>query len=148
MRKNKILVNGFDANITSQAHFINATGGAKMNDLSISQMQLLQLELWEKYRNAWSPLEPKYARDSLLWMIEEIGEVIAIIKKRGDDSIVKDNNIHKIFVEEMCDVLMFFNDVLLRYGITGEEFTKTYIEKHNKNMKRDFIAEDNNYLRE
>lgn len=131
----------------TQVHFINVKGGHLNMDLSISQMQRLQLELWSKYRNVWSPIEPKYARDSLLWMIEEIGEVIAIIKKRGDDSIVNDENVHKIFIEEMCDVLMFFNDVLLRYGITEEEFSKIYIEKHNKNMDRDFVMDDCNYLR-
>ena len=38
----------------------------------------------------------------------------------------------------MSDVLMYYNDTLLRYKITPSEISSVYIEKHNKNMKRDF----------
>lgn len=40
------------------------------------------------------------------------------------------------FIEEMCDTLMYFNDILLCYGITPEELEQVYLEKHEKNMKR------------
>jgi hypothetical protein len=54
-----------------------------------------QYELWEKRKDTWSPMKPEFARDSLLWMMEEIGEVIAIIKKRGENEIEKiKRNIH------------------------------------------------------
>ena len=39
-------------------------------------------------------------------------------------------------VEELSDVLMFYNDVLLCYGISAEELKKTYIAKFEKNMTR------------
>ena len=39
-------------------------------------------------------------------------------------------------IEEMADVLMYYNDVLLCYGISEEELKETYISKFEKNMKR------------
>ena len=38
--------------------------------------------------------------------------------------------------EEMADVLMYYNDVLLCYGIRGEELKEAYTTKFEKNMKR------------
>ena len=32
--------------------------------------------------------------------------------------------------------MMYFNDVLLCYGITPEELEKVYREKHERNMER------------
>lgn len=43
----------------------------------------------------WSPMEPKYGRDSLLWMIEEIGEVIAIVKKKKEYEIMEIKRLEK-----------------------------------------------------
>ena len=39
-------------------------------------------------------------------------------------------------VEELADVLMYYNDVLLCYGITAEELKAAYTEKFHKNMRR------------
>lgn len=118
-----------------------------MSDLRISDMQKMQYELWERHKAKWSPLEPRFARESLLWMFEEIGEVIAIIKKRGEDEIMSDTNLRKEFVEELADVLMYFNDVFMRYKIAPEEISDAYVKKHLKNMKRDFDDEHSNYLK-
>ena len=86
-------------------------------------------------------MTPEYARDSMLFMIEEIGECIAIMKKKGNSSIVGDSQVRTHFVEEMSDVLMYFIDTLLRYGITSDEISSAYIEKHNHNLKRDYTSE-------
>ena len=53
-------------------------------DLSISQMMHMQKELFEPHKDVWHPIEPEYGRDFILYMIEEIGEVIAILKKKGN----------------------------------------------------------------
>ena len=103
-----------------------------MSDLKISDMLRMEYELWEKYSDTLEPLEPKYGRDSLLYMIEKMGEVISIIKKRGEDNIIKDKALRKSFIEELADILMYFNDVLLRYGIISEEFSDIYLRKHEK----------------
>ena len=69
-------------------------------------------------------------------MIGEIGEVIDIIKKNGDKSAVADSYVREHLIEEMADVLMYYNDVMLCYGITEDELKQAYIEKFQKNMKR------------
>ncbi len=33
----------------------------------------LRTALWAIRSGSWAPMEPKYGRDSILWMIEEIG---------------------------------------------------------------------------
>ena len=47
-----------------------------------------------------------------------------------------DEKLRKGLVEEMADVLMYYNDVMLCYGITAEELKQAYTEKFEKNMKR------------
>lgn len=113
----------------------------KNEDLRISDMMKMQNILWENNKDDWDPMEAKYARNSLLWMMEEVGEVVAIIKKKSDNEIMNNEDVRKKFVEEMCDVLMYYNDTLLRYGVTAEEISNAYIKKHNKNIKRDFKEE-------
>lgn len=110
----------------------------KDNDIKISEMMDMQKELWELHKDKWSPMEAKYGRNFLLWMIEEMGEVISVIKKKGDNAIMTDSEIRDHFVEEMSDVLMYYNDVLLRYNITPNEISSAYIKKHNKNMNRNY----------
>ncbi len=43
-------------------------------------------------------------------------------------------NLRKQLVEELADVLMYYNDVLLCYGISSEELKSAYVEKFQKNM--------------
>ena len=69
-------------------------------------------------------------------MIGEIGEVIDIVKKYGDIKAVEDTELRKKLVEEMVDVLMYYNDVMLCYGISAEELKRSYVEKFEKNMTR------------
>ena len=78
----------------------------------------------------------KIGRDKLLWMMIEAGEVADIIKKKGDDAILNDPETRHHFTEEVCDVLMYLNDVLLCYGITPNEVENVYLEKHKRNMSR------------
>lgn len=115
-------------------------------DIKISNMMDMQKELWELHKDKWSPMEAKYGRNFLLWMIEEIGEVISIIKKKGDNAIMNNQEVRNAFIEEMSDVLMYYNDTLLRYGITAKEISTAYIKKHNKNMGRNFQEEYKNFL--
>jgi len=107
-----------------------------MSDLSFCEMQTIQKELQEKYRAKWAALSPEKGRDCLLWMICEAGEVADIIKKKGDEAIIEHEDVRHEFIEELCDVLMFFNDVMLSYSITPEELKTVYLEKHHKNMGR------------
>jgi NTP pyrophosphatase (non-canonical NTP hydrolase) len=114
-------------------------------ELKLSEMLQSQYELWEKHKHSWSPMEPKAARNSLLWMIEEIGEVIAIIKKRGEEDIMNDPKLKDECTEEMVDVFMYYLDVLNRYGISADDFSKAYSKKNSYNQDRDFETQHKNY---
>lgn len=107
-----------------------------MEHFNISEMQEMQKVLQEKYKGKWEPICPEIGQNKLLWMIGEIGEVIDIVKKNGGDAACNDPEIRQDLVEEMADVLMYFNDVMLCYGITEEELKKAYTEKFEKNMTR------------
>ena len=69
-------------------------------------------------------------------MLGEVGEVIDIIKKNGDQKAVEDAEVRQHLVEEMADVLMYYNDVLLCYGISEQELKEAYTAKFKKNMTR------------
>lgn len=107
-----------------------------MEQFSISEMQEMQKALQEKYKDKWEPICPEAGRNKLLWMIGEIGEVIDIIKKNGGKRASEDENLRKDLIEEMADVLMYYNDVMLCYSITENELKKAYSEKFERNMKR------------
>lgn len=107
-----------------------------MKNLDLEQMQEMQKILQERYKDKWPKLEPAVGRDKLLWMMIETGEVADVIKKSGDKEIMENNLTREHFIEEMCDTLMYFNDILLCYDITPQELQATYIKKHNSNLNR------------
>lgn len=108
------------------------------NDLTLKEIMALQYQLWEENKEKWSPMEPEFGKNFILYMIEEIGEVIAIIKKKGSNKIMNDPEIRAKFIEEMGDVLMYFIDVLNRFGVSNEEFADIYLKKFKNNLKRDY----------
>lgn len=107
-----------------------------MVDFSISEMLEMQKALQEKYRHKWEPICPETGKNKLLWMVGEIGEVIDIVKKHGGVKASTDDELKKDLIEELADVLMYYNDVMLCYGITTEELKQVYTEKFEKNMNR------------
>ena len=107
-----------------------------MDDFGINEMLEIQRALQEQYKDKWSPICPDRGKDQLLWMIGEIGEVIDIIKKHGGENASQNVDLRKHLIEELVDVLMYYNDVLLCYGISADELKQSYIRKFEKNMKR------------
>ncbi len=107
-----------------------------MTDFTVSEMLTMQQNLQDKYKDKWEPISPDTGKNKMLWMIAEMGEVIDIVKKNSTDQIMEEGEIRKWFVEEMADVLMFYNDMMLCYGITVDELKQSYTEKYEKNMKR------------
>ena len=107
-----------------------------MSNFSINEMQSMQKELQDKQKEKCERICPETGKNKFLWIIGEIGEVIDIIKKNGDKSTVADSSVREHLIEEMADVLMYYNDVMLCYGITEDELKQAYIEKFQKNMKR------------
>ena len=82
-----------------------------MGDFSINEMLEMQRALQEKYKDIWEGISPEVGKNKLLWMIGEIGEVIDIIKKHGGETACKDAEMREQLVEELADVLMYYNDV-------------------------------------
>ena len=102
-----------------------------MVDFSINEMQR---RLQDK--DQWEPICPETGKNKMLWMIGEIGEVIDIIKKNGAIQASSDVNLRKELVEELADVLMYYNDIMLCYDITADELKQIYNKKFQKNMER------------
>ena len=107
-----------------------------MADFSINEMQEMQQALQDKYKDRWEPICPETGQNKMLWMVGEIGEVIDIVKKHGAVNALTQEELRKDLVEEMADVLMYYNDVMLCYGITADELKQAYTGKVEKNMKR------------
>lgn len=110
-------------------------------DLSISQMMDLQKELFALHKDKWTPMEPEFGKDFILYMVEEIGEAIAVIKKKGHTAIMEDPAVREAFLAEMADVLMYYHDVLLRFQVTPDEISEAYAKKHGYDMARDYAEE-------
>lgn len=107
-----------------------------MNDFSINEMLEMQKELQDKYKDKWESIGPETGKNKMLWMIGEVGEVIDIVKKNGSTKASEIPELRKDLVEELADVLMYYNDVLLCFGISADELKRAYTEKFEKNMKR------------
>ncbi|MBQ8641270.1 MAG: DUF550 domain-containing protein [Clostridia bacterium] len=112
---------------------------AKISDLLQMQHMLAEKKGWLKDRT------PEHAPMSILWSIDELGEAIAIIKKKGTHAIMDNQSVREHFVEEVADVFMYLVDMMESYGITAEEFSAAYIGKFRRNMGRDWVENDAMY---
>lgn len=107
-----------------------------MSRFGFEEMQAIQKELQAKYQDQWGKLTPDKGARYLLWMMVEAGEAADIVKKEGDGEIMENPETRRHFVEELCDVMMYFNDLMLIYGIQPDELEAVYLEKHRRNMSR------------
>ena len=107
-----------------------------MEEFTINEMKEMQRILQDKYKDIWEGISPEIGKNKLLWMVGEIGEVIDIVKKHGGANACTQPELRKDLVEELADVLMYYNDVLLCYGISADELKQAYTKKFEKNMKR------------
>ena len=105
---------------------------------TLAELMDMQHALFAKHAQEWMPHAPESGRSYLLWSVEELGEMIAIIKKKGDEAIVANPAVRAHFVEEAADVLMYLMDTLDCYGITGEDLSDAYAAKFARNMQRDW----------
>ena len=107
-----------------------------IDDFGINEMLGMQQALQEKYKDKWKPICPERGKEQLLWMIGEIGEVIDVVKKHYGADFTQAGPLREHLIEELADVLMYYNDVLLCYGISAEELKQSYTRKFEKNMNR------------
>ena len=73
---------------------------------------------------------------SLLWSMDELGEAISIIKKKGSGGIMENPSVREHFIEEVADHFMYMFDMMECYSITAEEFEAAYVKKFERNMGR------------
>lgn len=104
--------------------------------LDLQEMQQLQRTLQERYVGWWGPVDPEHGKNKMLWMLAELGEAIQLIKRNPACDLMEKLEVRRGFVEELADVLMYFNDILLCFDITPEEFEAVYRAKHTCNMTR------------
>ena len=107
-----------------------------MSEFTINETMEMQKQLQDKYKDKWEQISPEVGKNKLLWMIGEIGEVVDIVKKHGGEKACSDEEIRAQLIEELADVLMYYNDVLLCYGISSDELKSAYSEKFERNMTR------------
>lgn len=119
----------------------------KNKSLNLSEMMEMSYELWEKNKEEWSPMEPEFGKNFILYMIEEIGEAIAIIKKKKENQIMDNPEVRERFVEELGDVMMYFIDVLNRFHISAEEFSEVYLRKFNTNLERNYKKQHDEFIK-
>ena len=104
--------------------------------LDMKDMREMQQLLQERYAGWWEPIDPDHGKNKMLWMLAELGEAIQVLKRHPGSEIMQESTLRHDFVEELADVLMYFNDILLCYDITPEEFEQVYRAKHTRNMTR------------
>ena len=109
--------------------------------LTIDEMLGNQARLQKRFEGVWEGDSPDTAKNHLLYAVEEIGEVSAIMKKLGVQAVLHDPQVRYAFCEEMGDVFMYLCDVLQCLSITPEEFAAAYRAKMVRNFGRDFEAE-------
>ena len=107
-----------------------------MSSFTIGEMQEMQKQLQEKYKDRWEHICPEIGSRKLLWMIGEASEVGDIMKKCGEDAIMEDPETRAHFIEEMADVLMYYNEVMMCFGIHEDDLKAAYTTKFERNMKR------------
>ena len=107
-----------------------------MEEFTIDEMLQMQKTLQDKYKESWGSLSPEKGKDQLLWMVGEIGEVIDVVKKHGGTKVNENPELRNELIEELADVLMYYNDILLCFNITSDELKNSYVTKFNKNMQR------------
>ncbi|MBR5311340.1 MAG: DUF550 domain-containing protein [Clostridia bacterium] len=113
-------------------------------DGKISQFLKMQHDL--AVEKGWiADRTPEHAPFSILWSIDELGEAIAIIKKKGADGIMNNESVREHFVEEVTDTFMYLFDMMESYGITADEFTRAYVKKYERNMGRSWHENDAMY---
>ena len=107
-----------------------------MAQLTFEKMQEMQKIMHEKHKGKWTGLSPETAMEKLLWLYGEVGEACDIIKKQGVSAVNDGGEARARFVEEMIDVLMYFNDIMICFNVSPQELAKAYEDKFNYNLKR------------
>lgn len=106
--------------------------------ITINEMIDYSQRLWEKHKDEWAPMEPGYAYIFLLWLIGELGEVVEVIKKEGQEAVVRNRKVRHKMIEEIVDCFAYLVEVMNRFKISGGEFSQEYHKKMRYNLRRKY----------
>ena len=104
--------------------------------LDFHDMREMQERLQARYAGWWESVDPEHGKNKMLWLMAELGEAIQVVKKHSLADVMAQGEVRHDLVEELADVMMYFNDIMLCYDITPEEFEAVYRAKHERNMTR------------
>jgi len=110
-------------------------------DIAFTEMFALQNELQAAHPE-WGGHDPKFGQNFLLYAFEELGEVVSIFKKKGEDAILRDPEVRGCFLEECSDVLMYLCDMMQSMGVQPEELGEAYRKKIAYNLHRDWLKQN------
>ena len=110
------------------------------SELTFSEAMTLQDRLLAAHPE-WGERTIDKGRDYLLYIVDELGEVIAILKKQGEARVMDDPAVRAHFLEEVSDVLMYYTEMLMAYQITPGELARAFRDKHQRNLIRDYESE-------
>lgn len=79
--------------------------------------------------STWVLRKCRRFRESFVEIAAKVGDVI---RKQG----LEEPEVRRHFMEEMCDVMMYFNDLMNCFGISSDELAEQYRAKHRRNMTR------------
>ena len=82
-------------------------------------------------------ISPEYCHRQLAEECTELAHAaLKMVRVMNHETPKAPEEAMEALIEEMADVLMYYNDVMLCYGITADELRQAYTEKFEKNMKR------------
>lgn len=61
-----------------------------MGDFGFDDMQEIQRQLQNQYKDKWAPLSPEQGKEQLLWLMIELSEAADVMKKQGCQKIMED----------------------------------------------------------
>lgn len=106
--------------------------------ININDMLLLAEKLHKKNKDKWGPATPESNTFLLTWLVAEVGEVIDIIKKKGQNQVMSNQKVRRQFLMEIADCYIYLADILSRYKVSAAEFSQIYQKKMVYNLKRNY----------
>lgn len=80
-------------------------------------------------KSTWVLRKCRRFRESFAEIAAKVGDVI---RKQG----LEEPEVRRHFVEEVCDVMIYFNDLMICFGISSDKLAEQYRAKHRRNMTR------------
>jgi len=116
-----------------------------MSNDRLNQIFEMQAKLQKLHNHNFNDMSLKdkeqYSKDMILYLLDEVHELLREINFKSYKKVKKDINIDNIH-EELADIGAFFNNLCLCWGVSPDSYFKAYKNKNQKNIAR---VSDKNY---